>query len=232
MPEPIMPLRIVGASLIFCLINACSVVGGPSSEQVKQMREQQEAKDQQAKQEALLAQQNQQAREENPRQLSKACAERLNSADKMMVKDPDSGKITHLKVSATGYGAPPKNYFPESQRRLMTMRAAKVDAYRALAEVVGGLHIWGGSALSDMVLERDRYRSFVDAYVRGARMIALDERNDGSFQAVVEMQVDAKFLTQVLAFVDPMLAACIDEQGLMQSIDTSNGVVSSVYYSE
>jgi len=209
-------------------VGACSLVGGPTPDQVKQMREQQMAQESQS---AVNAQAMQAAPKK--RELSKDCATRLNAADKMMVKDPTNGRVTHVKVSATGYGAAPKNYFPEPQRRLMTMRAAKVDAYRALAEVVGGLHVWGGSALSDMVLERDRYRSFVDAYVRGARVIAIDERKDGSYQASVEMQVDAKFLNQVLAFIDPMLASCLDEQDMLQSINrASPGVVSSIYFSE
>ena len=166
-------------------------------------------------------------------ELSAECTQRLQAADKMVIKNPATGRITHVKVAATGYGAAPKNYYPEPQRRLMTMRAARVDAYRALAEVVGGLHIWGGSALNDLVLEHDRYRSFVDAYVRGARVVAMDERKDGSFQASVEMQVDAKFLTQVLAFIDPMLANCMNEQDMLHAVENSQvGVVSSYYYSE
>jgi len=208
------------------------VLGGPTPEQVKQMREERDAKDEQAKLDAELARKNQLEKAQQKSEMSQACNERLKAADKMIVRNPGDGRITALRISATGFGAAPKNYFPEAQRRLMTMRAAKVDAYRALAEVVGGLHIWGGSALSEMVLERDRYRSFVDTYVRGARIIAVDERQDGSYQASVEMQVDAQFLTQVLAFVDPMLASCIDEQDVWRSMSNSEGVVSSVYYSE
>ena len=228
MHKSAMPLRWAAIALMCGLFSACSILGGPSPEQVKKMREQRAAREAAAQQQAQAATSEPQKK----RELSQACADRLQSADKMLVKNPANGKVTHLKVSATGYGAAPKNYFPEAQRRLMTMRAAKVDAYRALAEVVGGLHVWGGSALSDMVLERDRYRSFVDAYVRGARVIAMDERKDGSFQASVEMQVDAKFLNQVLAFVDPSLADCIDEQDLVQSIEPAPGKVSSIYYSE
>jgi len=59
--------------------------------------------------------------------------------------------------------------------------------FLSACSVVGGLHVWGGSALSEMVLEHDWYRSFTDTYVRGARVIALDEHKDGSFQASVEM---------------------------------------------
>jgi hypothetical protein len=117
--------------------------------------------------------------------------------------DKGTEKLEKLKVGAAGYGAPPKNYYPEGQRRLMTIRASKVDAYRALAEVVGGLHIWGGTAIADMVVERDRYRLFIDTYVRGARVVSIDPHDDGTYMTTVEMEVSQPFLNRVMAFVDP-----------------------------
>jgi len=151
-----------------------------------------------------------------------------------VMTDSADKRLPRVKVGATGYGAPPKNYYPEGQRRLMTMRASKVDAYRALAEVVGGLHIWGGSAIGDMVLERDRYRSFVDTYVRGARVVSVNPMADGTYSTVVEMEVNQHFLSQVMAFVDPAANInCDDNVG--DSAFTfygANGNNPSFYYSE
>ncbi|MFV2056242.1 MAG: LPP20 family lipoprotein [Thiohalomonadales bacterium] len=140
---------------------------------------------------------------------------------------------SHVKVGATGYGAPPKNYYPAGQRRLMTIRAAKIDAYRALTEVVGGLHVWGSTAIEDMVLEKDRYRTFLDTYIRGARIVSVSEMKDGTYKSVVEMQVDRQFLSQVMTFIDPMLAQCLRNNGGMKVVDNSNSLSSpSFYYSE
>ena len=112
----------------------------------------------------------------------------------------DNGnKAEELKVRATGYGAPPKAFYSEPQRRLMSMRAAKIDAYRSLAERVNGMQIWGGTTVGDMVVEKDRYRVYVDTYLRGARVIAENPQEDGTFETVVEMKVDRAFLAGVLS---------------------------------
>ena len=108
-------------------------------------------------------------------------------------------KTDHVRVSATGYGAPPKAYFPEPQRRLMAMRAAKVDAYRSLAERVNGLRVWGGTTVGDMVVEKDRYRVFLDSVVRGAEVMTVNGMEDGTYETIVEMTLGQAFLAQVLA---------------------------------
>ena len=111
---------------------------------------------------------------------------------------PGQKKIAPVHVGATGYGAPPPKYYPENQRRLMAMRASKIDAYRALAETVNGLHIWGGTTVGDMVVQKDRYRVFMDAYVRGARILSVTAHDDGNYETVVELMVDESFLAKVL----------------------------------
>lgn len=143
-------------------------------------------------------------------------------------------KVLQTKVGATGYGAPPKNYYPEGQRRLMTIRASKIDAYRALAEIVGGLHIWGGTAIGDMVVERDRYRIFIDTYVRGARVISVDQQHDGTFQTRVELNVNQNFLSQVMAYIDPAADHECNrtEENGSYAYYGLNGVSPSFYYSE
>ena len=145
-----------------------------------------------------------------------------------------NSELGDFRVGATGHGAPPKYYYPDGQRRLMTMRASKVDAYRALAEVVGGLHIWGGTTISDMVVEKDRYRTFIDTYVRGARVISVDAGEDETYTTVVELNINDRFLWQILAFVDPSTAKyCFKKSndGAVAYYGNSN-VVSTFYYSE
>lgn len=160
----------------------------------------------------------------------------VNGEKVFLQTDRGNEKVERLKVGADGYGAPPKNYYPEGQRRLMTIRASKVDAYRALAEVVGGLHIWGGTAIADMVVERDRYRLFIDTYVRGARVTGIDLRDDGTVKTSVEMEVSQRFLSQVMAFVDPTAAkrcasGATEETGRLTYVPVT-GAAASYYYSE
>jgi len=108
--------------------------------------------------------------------------------------DSNGAKKNTIQVRATGYGAPPKAFYPEPQRRLMAMRAAKIDAYRSLAERVNGVHIWGGTTIGDMVVEKDRFRVFLDTHISGARILSENPSEDGTYETVVEVKIGQYFL--------------------------------------
>ena len=113
-----------------------------------------------------------------------------------------------VKIRVTGYGAPPKSFYPDPQRRLMAMRAAKIDAYRSLAERVTGIQIWGGTTIGDMVVEKDRFRVYIDTYINGARVIAENPLDDGTFETIVELTVDQNFLSKTLP--EKVINDCIE----------------------
>lgn len=162
------------------------------------------------------------------------CAKLGEGARDIYFKNQNSDdKLATVKVGATGYGAPPKNYYPEGQRRLMTMRASKIDAYRALAEIVGGLHVWGGSSIGDMVVERDRYRTFVDSYVRGAHVVTVEPMEDGTYKTIVEMEVDQRFLFHVMTFINPATDQyCYEQQVDGTLTHFGYSTAPNFYYSE
>lgn len=107
--------------------------------------------------------------------------------------------VDTMVITARGWGAPPKQYYPEGNRRLMAMRAAKLDAYRSLAERIHGLRIWGGSTIGEMVLEQDEFKVLLDAYVVGAKVLSIMPQKDGNYEAIVEIEVDRDFLYRALA---------------------------------
>lgn len=98
-----------------------------------------------------------------------------------------------LRVS--GYGAinPTTRGVTEVQKRLLAMRASKLDAYRTLAERVYGTQIIGSSTVENLVVQNDQYRAFVDANILGARVIYTDAMADGSYETMVEMVIDEGF---------------------------------------
>ncbi len=112
--------------------------------------------------------------------------------------DDKGRKAESVRIRVTGYGAPPKAFYSDPQRRLMAMRAAKIDAYRNLAERVKGIQIWGGTTVGDMVIEKDRFRVYLDTYLVGAKVIAENPNEDGSFETVVELKVGSRFLANAL----------------------------------
>ncbi|MFT2112126.1 LPP20 family lipoprotein [Marinomonas sp. 2405UD68-3] len=97
-------------------------------------------------------------------------------------------------INATGYSAPISNKkFSKSQAKLLSLRGSKLDAYRNLSERVYGLKINGSSTLSNMMTQNDELRTYVDAYLVGAKVVSQRELDDGSFETVVEMALQENF---------------------------------------
>ena len=98
-------------------------------------------------------------------------------------------------LQATGYGTVTEqhDHLSEPQRRLLAMRASKLDAYRTMAERVYGTAIVGNTTVENLVVQNDRFRSYVDTYVYGARVVSQDPLPDGSWETTVEMVLDEGF---------------------------------------
>ena len=105
--------------------------------------------------------------------------------------------ITNKTIVASGYGAPPARLLSDGQKRLLALRAAKLDAIRTLAERVAGMHIWGGATISDMALRSDRVHVQLDTFIRGARTIAMNYMNDGSYEAVMQVNFNQSVLKRL-----------------------------------
>jgi outer membrane protein FlgP len=98
------------------------------------------------------------------------------------------------RITAVGLGAMPhgEGLSPE-QRRIMAMRASKLDAYRALAEIVDGLKLTGSSTVSAVALTNDSFRVYIESYLRGARVLSTMPLPGGSYETVVELQLGSDF---------------------------------------
>ncbi|WP_051710645.1 LPP20 family lipoprotein [Andreprevotia chitinilytica] len=98
------------------------------------------------------------------------------------------------RVTAVGYGALPNmDGYTMAQRRLLAMRASKLDALRALAETVHGVRITGQSTVAALTLQNDSFRYYIDAYLRGARVLTINPLPDGAYETVVELQLSPDF---------------------------------------
>jgi hypothetical protein len=99
-----------------------------------------------------------------------------------------------IVVRVTGYGAFEKKEDAKSEsKRLMAIRASKLDAYRALAERVYGTGIVGSSSVQDFVLKHDGFGVVVDSFVRGARVVSIVENKEAGFETVLELLVPGNF---------------------------------------
>lgn len=106
----------------------------------------------------------------------------------------------YKKVTAVGYGTAEKtDRFSRSQIKLMAIRSSKLDAYRSLSEQVYGVRLRGMTTVENMVINHDSYKAFVDAYLRGAkvlRSVAINKdmyAGDDTFETVVELELTSRF---------------------------------------
>jgi hypothetical protein len=102
---------------------------------------------------------------------------------------------TPTKFLAVGHGNQGRfsQYNNTGQQKLMAMRAAQIDAYRSLAEQVHGFRVWGNTAVSDFVTQNDGVRTYVDAFIRGARLVNMSAIGDGNYEATVELSLPPEF---------------------------------------
>lgn len=106
-----------------------------------------------------------------------------------------------IKITGVGYGAE-NNFdgFTDGQRRLMAIRASKLDAYRALAEQIYGIKIDSNTSVATLTAQNDSFRARVNAVVRGARIVSITPMADNNYETVLEVFVDRDFFEEVFVY--------------------------------
>ncbi|MGQ8366348.1 LPP20 family lipoprotein [Glaciecola sp. 1036] len=93
-------------------------------------------------------------------------------------------------LSAVGYA--PINAqigIDESSKRLMAIKASKLDAYRELAEQVYGQKVDGEQSLANLVLTDNQLRSSVEGVIRGARVIKTYPVGEDTYATELELDM-------------------------------------------
>lgn len=75
-----------------------------------------------------------------------------------------------------------------NEKRLMAIRAARLDALRDLAEQVHGIRLSSTTSVRDAVVQDDRLTGLVDGTIRGARTVRVTPKGTDSYE--VEMMLD------------------------------------------
>jgi hypothetical protein len=119
-----------------------------------------------------------------------------------------------VRISAVGYGTESlyEAYTP-GQRRLMAIRASKLDALRSLAEQINGIKIEGNTTVGAMAIKSDSFRARVNALVRGGRVVSVTPMADNNYETVVEVFVDRDFFDNYMSYSDtginsPVKSSC------------------------
>jgi len=120
-----------------------------------------------------------------------------------------------IKITGIGYGSEStyEGYTP-GQRRLMAIRASKLDAYRSLAEQINGIKIDSNTSISTLTAQSDSFRARVNAVVRGARVISITPMADHNYETVLEVYVDRDFFNNAFVYTGRRA----EEEGSVMSI--------------
>lgn len=130
--------------------------------------------------------------------LALACASLLSACGTVHLPARQAAaQPVMVTLNATGYAAVNNTVcvgqcdrVSTAQRKLLAMRASRMDAYRTMAEQVYGLRIEGGSTVASLALKDDSFKVYIDAFVRGARVTNVAQREDGTFETTVAMDFD------------------------------------------
>jgi len=88
-------------------------------------------------------------------------------------------------IEATGYSVIHSHSGSEPQQRLMAIKAARLDAFRQLAEVVYGTYIDSNTTISDLTIEDDVFRARVEGVIYGAEVIKIEPISDDTYAATL-----------------------------------------------
>ncbi|MAS60055.1 MAG: hypothetical protein CMQ07_02990 [Gammaproteobacteria bacterium] len=91
-------------------------------------------------------------------------------------------------LTATGYAVidvqPSDN---SAQRRLLAIRAAKLDAYRGLTEQVYGQYLDATTTVADMAVRSDSFRTRVEGVVYGANLVRIEPRGSDTYEVTMSL---------------------------------------------
>jgi hypothetical protein len=92
-------------------------------------------------------------------------------------------------IRATGYAVInlQASDLPE-QRRLLAIRASKLDAYRSLAEQVYGQLIDSDSTVRDLVLSNDTFRARVQGVIYGAQLESITPVGADTYEVTLSLR--------------------------------------------
>jgi len=106
-------------------------------------------------------------------------------------------------VEATGIGAPPERFYGKPQARPMALRAAQVDGYRNLLEVVQGVRVDSETEVRDFTVASDVVKAKVEGLVKGAQITKRDYLSDGTVEVTLRMPIFGEFANTILPLPKP-----------------------------
>lgn len=97
------------------------------------------------------------------------------------------------EVQFTGLGMSQVSTQPGSslnEKRLMAIRAARLEALRDLTEQVHGIRLSSETTVQDQITRSDHIRALVEGEIRGARTLRITPKDGDSFEVMLALSPD------------------------------------------
>ncbi|SPF80058.1 LPP20 family lipoprotein [Pseudoprimorskyibacter insulae] len=154
---------------------------------------------------ACMSQQAQQALPPAPTPTAKAVAQIKDDVNAMHADSalpPVLAAPKYVPVELKGLGFSQVSAQPGktlNEKRLMAIRAARLEAMRDLVEQVHGIHLTADTTIRDASVTNDHIRGIVEGELRGARTLRISPKDEDTF--TVELALDADTVRYILRAV-------------------------------
>jgi len=103
------------------------------------------------------------------------------SSEEIISESGDNGLVDwkNKVIRVKGFGIPPQ-VGSQAQKKLKARLAARMDAYRNLAELINGVKVTAETAVDNYTVKSDLIRLNVEAVIKGARQVGLEKINSDS----------------------------------------------------
>ncbi|MDP2681748.1 MAG: hypothetical protein Q8P28_02925 [Deltaproteobacteria bacterium] len=92
-------------------------------------------------------------------------------------------------ITAVGRGLPPKDITNPAQARLLAMRAAKVEGYKNLLEIILKMKTAPDRGMKEYLDEKHIEITRIEGFVKGAMVVKEEYKNDGSAEVTLEVPI-------------------------------------------
>ena len=105
------------------------------------------------------------------------------SVERLPVKVVEIPTITGVGFSAVSI-QPGKNL---NQKRIMAIKAARLDALRQLTEQIHGIQLTGTTKIAEAIVQSDTLRADIQGVILGARTVKIEPSSSDTYEVIVEI---------------------------------------------
>ncbi len=141
-------------------------------------------------------------------------AQTAGKSDEQVVQKIGHGQVnwTNKVIVVTGSASPNLKGVVAAQVRLQTERAAELDAYRKVLEVVKGVRVDSSWTIGDVMQQVPEVKTTVEGLIKGMKRIDTKYYSDGGVDVIVQVDLEG------------MMASAVAKEVVKRALEKKEGV--------